>query len=83
MVRLDVAHQRALVLAAQGKQSEAVKLLDDSIALANEKGLLGYALAMRKTRLELLGAAASADERARLREDADRRGFAWIRDGLR
>lgn len=83
MVRLDVAHHRALLLAAQGKQSEAVKLLDDSIALANEKGLLGYALAMRKTRLELLGAAASADERARLREDADRRGFAWIRDGLR
>lgn len=78
MVKLEAAHAEAELLAAQNKPTEAVKLLDEWITLANDRGILGYSLALQKTRAELTSTTTTPETKTRLRETADRLGLAWI-----
>lgn len=77
MVKLEAAHAKAELLAAQNQPTEAVKLLDEWITLANDRGILGYSLALQKTRAEL-DPKTTPEAKTHLRETADRLGLAWI-----
>lgn len=82
LLRLEVAITEARVRAAEGPQSEAVKVLESLIDEAKEIGAVGVGLEARLALGEIEIASGKSEQgRARLREvqkDAEARGFGLI-----